>query len=364
MEHATPKLSHAVGPHALPTAPGSPNIPKSGHRKRPRSVDLGFRAYPTSPESCLTPPATSPSSLGSKEDFDLFEASAVVQRKPSGFLVNPRFGTINAPRIAMSRMQSDRSRDSTRPFLVLRSSHSLNPLTSVTSDSSVHAAHLSNPTTPRPSMNPSIIAGEKTLSSAYSSLTSFFELMKLTNDVAAMPRVKNTPPLTPRALSNDGLETINSASSHANPLLETGLSNGMRSAPRKASKVSNASGPVNPPRGKLWVKISRARGLRPSYGPYVVCNFEWNESIAEDPKHDESMIDTGEGKIQNKFLGGVPIKRSTSEMGRSMAIPMKSRQSSTTSLSDHNALKVGMQLTDPRWDHEAVLCVKSFMFAA
>ena len=42
-------------------------------------------------------------------------------------------------------------------------------------------------------------------------------------------------------------------------------------------------------------------------------------------------------------------------MGRAMAIPMKSRQSSTTSVPDQKSFKNGKQVTDPKWDHEAVL---------
>ncbi|CAL8577156.1 Serine/threonine-protein kinase, variant 3 [Xanthoria parietina] len=42
-----------------------------------------------------------------------------------------------------------------------------------------------------------------------------------------------------------------------------------------------------------------------------------------------------------------------------MAIPMKSRQSSTTSLSDQTNFKAGRQVTDPRWDHEAMFDVLS-----
>ena len=56
-------------------------------------------------------------------------------------------------------------------------------------------------------------------------------------------------------------------------------------------------------------------------------------------------------------MSAVPIKPFAGEMGRSMAIPMKSRQSSTTSLSDQKAFKSGRQVTDPKWDHEAILYV-------
>lgn len=53
----------------------------------------------------------------------------------------------------------------------------------------------------------------------------------------------------------------------------------------------------------------------------------------------------------------LPMKRAGSEMGRSMAIPMKSRQSSTTSVQEQKTFKNGRQVTDPKWDHEGILYV-------
>ena len=109
------------------------------------------------------------------------------------------------------------------------------------------------------------------------------------------------------------------------------------------------------------MKVTEARGLRPSYDPYAVCVFEWNESIARNEGEDgkdgvEMERDPSRGREDS--LGGVPVKRSASDMGRSMAIPMKSRQSSTTSLSDQKKFKNGNSLvTDARWDHETMLYV-------
>lgn len=105
------------------------------------------------------------------------------------------------------------------------------------------------------------------------------------------------------------------------------------------------------------MKVSEGRGLKPSYDPYVVCVFEWNESIARRAKSGETETGRDEGKNKEDFLGGVPMMRSVSDMGKSIAIPMKSRQSSATSLSDHKAFKNGRQLTDPKWQHEAALWV-------
>lgn len=91
----------------------------------------------------------------------------------------------------------------------------------------------------------------------------------------------------------------------------------------------------------MVVRILEARNLRPSKEPYVVCTFESNEFISKGPKREETS--TGESPEKNGGLGGI-------------AIPMKSRQSSSTSLSElqgGGAKKAGT--TNPKWEHEAVL---------
>lgn len=102
--------------------------------------------------------------------------------------------------------------------------------------------------------------------------------------------------------------------------------------------------------------ISEARGLRPSYNPYAVCAFEWIESIARGPKQGDADAEPDIRSREQSLGSGIPIQRSGSDMGgRSMAIPMKSRQSSTTSLNDFKDFKNGRQVTDPKWDHTGVL---------
>lgn len=174
--------------------------------------------------------------------------------------------------------------------------------------------------------------------------------------MAVSPLVKNTPPHSPRALSNDGTEITNEARA-GNPSNSTNGSREDRENTSTASLASlpSTSAPVKPPRGKLKVKIPEARGIRPSDYPYAVCVFEWNESIARG-----TMVDDGEKEkigIRRKdhMLAGICTKPILGEMGRSMAIPMKSRQSSTASLSDFKNFKAGRQLTEPKWDHEAEL---------
>ena len=252
------------------------------------------------------------------------------------------------------------------PLRARRQTFGLNPLTSITTSSSVHAAHLSNPTLRYPSTTPATPTSGAFATSALLSLSSHLENIKLTEGAAVLPRMKSTPPQTPRALSTDGVHS--DKQSHAPPPkpVPSGLSNATSNDGTKqmaaaagaaTTNLTTASPPVGPPRGKLLVKISEARGLRPSYDPYVVCVFEWNEYISKGPRVQGIDMDRENGSENEDGVGGVPIKRSGSDMGRPVAIPMKSRQSSTTSCSDPRDLKGVRQVTDPEWDHDAVLSV-------
>lgn len=254
------------------------------------------------------------------------------------------------------------------PLRTRRHTFGLSPLTNIITTSSVHAAHLSNPTAPYPSTTPSTPVKSQYAVSAHSSLTwSFSELVKLTDGVAASPRIKNTPPHTPRALSSEDQTATRSASKAPqttsspsrtqaeDPAANGGTNNTNIANSTIVQSIPTSSASVGPPKGKLLVRISEARGLKPSYDPYVVCVFEWNEYISRGPKQEEVDMDNEEPKGKDDLLGSVPIKRSGSDMGRAMAIPMKSRQSSTTSLSDQKNFKNGRQVTSPKWDHEAIL---------
>lgn len=175
--------------------------------------------------------------------------------------------------------------------------------------------------------------------------------------MAVSALAKNTPPYSPRALSNDGIEITNKARA-SNPSNSTDDSRDEREITSMAnlSNLPNTPAPVKPPRGKLKVRIPEARGIRPSYYPYAVCVFEWNESIARGTTIDDGEAEkVGNGR-KDCVLGGISTKPILGEMGRSMAIPMKSRQGSSTSLSDFKNFKTGRQLTEPKWDHEAELC--------
>lgn len=108
-------------------------------------------------------------------------------------------------------------------------------------------------------------------------------------------------------------------------------------------------------KGRLSIKIIEAKGLRRSRDPYVVAVFQRNELISSGPRtfNDEEDEPTPPATL---MAGGIPIQRQGSDSGRTMAIPMRSRQSSNTSV-DHAAVRnrVRRSFTHPKWDAEAVL---------
>jgi protein-serine/threonine kinase len=114
---------------------------------------------------------------------------------------------------------------------------------------------------------------------------------------------------------------------------------------QSATSTSPANGaPTGPINGKLFVKITDGRGLRPSFDPYVVCVFEWNEYISKGARD-------GEEETKRRQLESDAEEAAA---GRPMAIPMKSRQSSHNSAVDGDH-KGRTPVTDPHWDHEATL---------
>ena len=340
MENANPtsKLVPETARGALPTAPTTPveadtvvfqpplpqgEIPGQGAR-------LDHIAVPPYP----TPPTSSPS-------------SSIRKASEAGSDGSTQTPEVDASSTSTSRpiLTRESSGNSIIPLRTRRQTAGMNLPSNITTSSSVHATHLSNPTSSNPSTRPSTPTARTSATSALSSLTSNLESTRLIDGVA-LPHKKNTPPLTPRALSNDGSDTAKQGSQtpeQGNEKL------GLHGA--NNSSTPRSSLPVSPPKGKLFVTISHARGLRPCYIPYAVCAFEWIESISK-PRDMDANLGLKGGE---QSMGGVPIQRSGSDMGRSIAVQMKSRQSSTTSLSDQKDFKNGRQVTDPRWDHVAVL---------
>ena len=370
---ATPVLEQSITNHtpehhrseeetstALPTAPCSPHQTAQGGvnpsvqvlasenlgvpRVENSTLTPQITAYPT-------PPVSSPSSIHKEKNES--ETSGSEMPTTEG-------GTAGCPSHGRQLSASDFI-----PLATRRQTASLKSLSAIMTDSPVHAAHISNPTSARSSTTPSSPTRDSPPKSALSSLaSSYLELAKLTENVALAPHQKNTPPLTPRALSTEGADVTSKSPAPTSNPTQSPPDDAVFPSQRPSQTTQKSSPtvidttdqlPTGPPKGKLRVKISEARGLRPSYDPYVVCVFEWNEYISKGPKQEDSDTERDGLKPKDEIYRAVPIKRTGSEMARSMAIPMKSRQSSTTSLSDQKNFKHGRQVTDPKWEHEAIL---------
>ena len=282
-----------------------------------------------------------------------------------------------------------------------------NPLSGILTTSSVHAAYISSPATPHVSTIPNTpfmvrhasdtagggggvgVGGDGGVpavsvapwalpSSLSCSSSSYFELKKLTEGPLAAAREKNTPPRTPRTSSSNEGTPVRASQQRpptSHPLARTAHDDAVAGAPPQvnghpvaaaaaaaaATTASSSSGasastikatPAGTPEGKLIVKISQARGLRPSRNPYVVCVCDWNEYISKGPRA-AGADRARDGGLKPNGVGAVDIRRvnAAGDTGRAVAIPMKSRQSSATGRPDRD----GQSTTDPRWDHEAIL---------
>jgi len=230
-----------------------------------------------------------------------------------------------------------------------RRSSLLAPLTATVDESSVPARHLSNPagpsrayTVPNSPSRTHFPDGDEGVS--YES-ASMLHLKKLT-DVSAKKSGTSTPT---RALSS-------AQPSQTEVRATNSKENGER-IDRITTHTPNPPGAQAPAaKGKLTVKISEARGLRKCKDPYVVVVFQRSELISGGPRPGEEDDDAA---IAAVAMGGVPIQRQGSDSGRPpMAIPMRSRQSSNTSITDFNTFRnrnARRSFTNPKWDAEAIL---------
>ncbi|KEY65578.1 hypothetical protein S7711_09239 [Stachybotrys chartarum IBT 7711] len=163
--------------------------------------------------------------------------------------------------------------------------------------------------------------------------------------------IKSGPPTPTRALST------------ARP----SLSEGRETPLRTSSDAADVSGIMTPrrsggaqapaPKGKLTIKITEAKGLRKCRDPYLVVVFQRSELISGGPRPSEELESLS---ALPPAMGGIPIQRQGSDSGRSMAIPMRSRQSSNTSISDYNTFRNRSgrsSFTNPKWDAEAIFDV-------
>ncbi|KAK9451156.1 kinase-like domain-containing protein [Limtongia smithiae] len=145
------------------------------------------------------------------------------------------------------------------------------------------------------------------------------------------------------ASSNNSSATSSSASS---------FSAAVTGVPTPASTA-----PVKAPKGRLIVKIIQAQNLEVTSRdpcPYVVCTFESNEFITHGP----TLGDSQDSRITSFFKKVDPssvIGNGSTVLTNGIAIPARSRQSSTTNLSELTSRP--MSGANPSWKHEAVFDV-------
>ena len=234
------------------------------------------------------------------------------------------------------------------PNLKARRATLLAPLTKVAvTQSNVHARHFSNPGSRKASTTPSSpicshASRDDDASASEDRFASIHQLKKLTSVVASKSG-QNTPT---RSLSTAQPPQVEKQS----------LSRRQSSAEGSGTQTPTPAGTVPAAKGKLTIKITEAKGLRKSRSPYVVVVFQRSELISGGPRFVE---DEDEASVTNAAMGGVPIQRQASDSGRPpMAIPMRSRQSSNTSIGEYNTFRNRTQrrsFTNPTWDAEAAL---------
>ncbi|KAK7992503.1 kinase-like domain-containing protein [Apiospora saccharicola] len=201
------------------------------------------------------------------------------------------------------------------------------PLTNVVTASTVHATHLSNPS--------GCVASTTTTTPKwphYAYPSALFHTA-----TAPKPEPLSRSESTQSQSNGDAVEAVSG-----------------RETPVSEKSGGSAASGLSSQKGKLIIKILEARGLRKSRDPYVVAVFQRNELISPGPRtfDDEDDAPAPGG-------GGVPIQRQTSDSGRPMAIPMKSRQSSSTSMSEQHTFRnrPTRSFTSPKWDAEATFDV-------
>ncbi|KAG6041618.1 hypothetical protein E4U41_003231 [Claviceps citrina] len=212
-----------------------------------------------------------------------------------------------------------------------------------------HTAPCPSPPNPSSSLHPQSSRHNSYTISAPSKWFSLEGLKELTRGVI----FKSGPPTPTRALSaahssqSEGRETPGTSSNDGTD------TTGGTQTPRTAGVQPPA------PKGKLTIKIAEARGLRKCRDAYVVAVFQRSELISGGPRpieEDEEAL-----SITPSGLGGIPIQRQGSDSGRPpMVIPMRSRQSSNTSIHDYTTFRsrtVRSALTNPKWDAQAVFDV-------
>lgn len=219
-------------------------------------------------------------------------------------------------------------------------SASLKASLTVVTTSTVHASHFSNPGSRAASVHNS----PTRLNFSQEDGGAVDHLKRLTSG-----GIKSGPPTPTRALSTAQPSVTEDA-----PAGNGSVSSNGTMTDRSGTKTPTPPG--GQAKGRLTIKIAKGRGLRKSRDPYVVAVFQRSELISGSA---HSFEDEDEASIAAVAMGGVPIQRQGSDSGRPpMAIPMRSRQSSNTSISDYATFRnrqTRRSFSSPEWDAEAIL---------
>lgn len=233
------------------------------------------------------------------------------------------------------------------PVRTARKLSIMNPLSSIVTTSHAHASFSKLEGSSTSDSSPS----KSRFDSGFAADSPSYDRLKKLTDDAESPREKSNPPTPTRALSSN-----RTSASENSTDAQDAQSRASDNTSEPRSSTSEGDVPVKSPKGKLRVKILEARGLRKSQDPYVVAVFQRNELVSKGPRPEN--VDE-EHDDETSPVGGIPISRTGSDNGRSMAIPMRSRQSSSTSLNEYRDSKGKGKskntITDPKWDAEALL---------
>lgn len=371
---ALPACAQHVGPpaplppHLISPAEGSLSRRLQSAAHRPSaSLCQGLDAQPRAAhhgqgasQPCPTPPASQSSSTTSASASAFTSASSASSSSPSSSsaasLSREESSSkrkdppaLDTDHLASSQTLPHRPRSVTTPLELPCQA----PQSAATSLSElVHSASGSDHAPPPPPCPPKdrpALSHPSTARQASSKWFSLDGIKELTRGVI----FKSGPPTPTRALSSarpSSLDGREASSRKSNESVEPGSGT---QTPRGANGAQ-----VPTTKGRLTVKIAEARGLRRCRDPYVVAVFQRSELISSGPR---SMGDAESAHTAPSAVGGIAIQRQGSDSGRPpMAIPMRSRQSSNTSVTDYNTFRsrtTHASFTNPKWDAEAVLYV-------
>ncbi|GAB7361965.1 hypothetical protein MBLNU230_g2002t1 [Neophaeotheca triangularis] len=251
--------------------------------------------------------------------------------------LNAEVGVDRACDALPSRQRSLTTRRSVAAPPHLRRHTLSNTLSNVVTKRDV-SAHLSNPAAS------SDVSAKSSVAHASASDIQSQKRAELTPSAA---RTQTTPPQTPRSASQESRKRDASRD------------------PVKSSRSSSGNsnpGTIGQIKGQLEINVEEARGLRPSYQPYVVCIFQLNEDISEGPKEDDmdtSAVDSSEPS--EDLSRGIAMKRMGSGSGAPVPIPgMGRRQTSQTNIAEMrrgSKAPEHHETTEPKWSHKAVFDV-------